>query len=133
ELILTNPVNVTAGQLIHIVAVNTDPNPTVNYVTPYNFMFVFSAVNPRQPKWNNTDMALLGFGGSYPRSWTEDTGHTPNFELHYTDGTYIGQPYMRTSGRSTASDWGDIGGSMRTRARFPVSSSISVDQMCMRV
>jgi hypothetical protein len=134
ELTLTNRVNVTAGQIIHIVVENIDPSPNTNYVTPYNFMYVFNATNPRQPKWNNVDMAFLGFGGTqYPQSWTEDTRHTPNLDIRYTDGTYDGQPYMRVSSRSNSSLWGDIGGSMRTRARFPVSSSISVDQMCMRV
>lgn len=134
ELTLTNRVNVTAGQIIHIVVENTDSNPNTNYVTPYNFMYLFNAGSPRQPKWNNVDMAFLGYGGSqYPDSWTEDSRHTPNFDIRYTDGTYDGQPYMRVSSRDGADRWGDIGGSMRTRARFPVSSSISVDQMCMRV
>lgn len=89
-------VTITGGQplakdlLYHVVYENVDANPVGNWIS-INHLFVFgSALSPRQPKFPDTDSAVL-YGGS---NWVLQTQFTPVFDLTYADGSHDGQGYV---------------------------------------
>lgn len=80
----------TKGLLYHVVYENVDANPVANYIS-LNHLFVFgAALQPRQPKFPDTDMAVL-YGGT---PWSLEGQFTPVFDLTYADGTHDGQGYV---------------------------------------
>jgi hypothetical protein len=82
------PVNLTAGQLYHIVFTNIDPNPTVNYVSVNQLW-----MNPQVP--SNFDVSY-DFQSMiyYPGQGWSNYRDIPIFEVYYTDGSSQGQGYM---------------------------------------
>ena len=125
-----SPATLVAGRLYHIVFTNTDPNPTVNYVS-LDGLFVFSETARWQPAFSNTDWAnLIRYGSG---AWEQDRGSgqgiiTPIMQLDYANGQHAGVGYMEV--------WvgmhKTISGSAKAREAFTVSgpdrrvSSVSV-------
>jgi hypothetical protein len=104
----------TAGQIYHIVFRNTDPAPTVNYLS-INALFVGrSALTTRQPKYADSDWAqLMDSGGG----WVLRPEYTPILALAYANGAHEGVGYMEVwvDGNKTISGVG------RARETFTVS------------
>jgi hypothetical protein len=104
-----SPPALTQGQLYHIHWHNTDPNPTLNFVS-VDAIFTYNATVPRQPTIPDDDMAVF-------RGTTLRASDTPIFQLEYADGTVQGQGYMEMWIGQTA----DISGRAKVRETFTVS------------
>jgi hypothetical protein len=118
------PATLRAGTLYHIVFNNVDPQPTQNFVS-INGLFVWSAVTPRQPKYNDLDWAqLIDQGGG----WVDRSRYTPILNLNYADGRTDGVGYMEAWQKIQPA----ISGAHRVREHFTVGgadrrvSSVSV-------
>jgi hypothetical protein len=125
EIAFADPATLTAGQLYHLVFRNTDPAPTVNYVS-INGLYIAAAIStPRQPRYDDGDWAQLMNDG---RGWLLRPEYTPILALAYANGVREGVGYMEV--------WADtpktISGTARAREAFTVSggdrtaSSVSV-------
>ena len=104
-----------AGQLYHIVFLNTDPDPVANYVS-INTLDNDGA-SPMQPGVSNEDLAvnrILQPGGGW--SCVCD-GATPIFALSYANGATQGQGYMDVKVSGTL----PISGDNQVREIFTVS------------
>lgn len=116
EFHISPVVTLTAGELIHIVFQNTDPAPTVNYVS-VDSLYQAVATVPDQPTVSDTDSAvLLQEGGE---NWSPRAGFTPIIQLEYDDGTSEGIGYME--GWIGAPE--PISGSSAVREAFTVSGA----------
>lgn len=80
---------VTKGQLYDIVFENTDPSPAQNYLS-VNELFVFNALSPRQPRFPDSDYAVLYGSGS----WSVQSKYTADMDITYSDGKHDGQAYI---------------------------------------
>jgi hypothetical protein len=85
-----SPAALTAGRLYHLVFRNTDPSPTVNYVS-VNALWTARTTTPRQPTLSDPDWAQLLRTGS---SWTVRQNFTPILDLGYANGVHAGMGYM---------------------------------------
>ena len=117
----SSPATLTAGQIYHLVVLNGDANPTVNYTSIDN-IYGASPTTPAQPTLADTDWALLRNSGQLgsPGSWSFRAGHTPILQLNYGNGNSAGKGYTDTfssSGRKT------ISGTNAVRETFTVSGS----------
>ena len=109
----TEPPKLTAGQLYHIVFRNTDPAPTVNYLS-INALFARAATSPHQPKYADSDWAQLMDSGN---GWVERPDYTPILSLNYANGAHEGVGYMEVWVDASKS----ISGAARAREAFTVS------------
>lgn len=106
-----------AKGLYHIVFQNTDPSPSLNYIS-LNALYTFNSAadHPGQP-----DLALLENG-------VEKSHDLPIFDLAYTDGSHDGQAYIGCM----IANFGVIGGSNQVRQTLTVPA-ITVSSVAVRV
>lgn len=108
-----SPAQLNEGQIYHIVISNSDPNPTVNFVSVNNLV-TFSMPSPMQPTVPDSSwMTLL-----YTSSWTNNK-KTPVLELDYSNGASQGVGYVD----AWASSLANISGNSIARETFTVSGS----------
>jgi Putative Ig domain len=89
-----NPPSISAGQLVHIVFENTDPNPSVNYVS-VDSLYQAAAPAPSQPTMSDADCAvLLRETPLQGVAWKPRQGYSPIAQLEYEDGSTQGIGYM---------------------------------------
>ncbi len=120
-----SPATLTAGQLYHIVFRNTDPAPSVNFVS-INGTYVYGAtIEPQQPRFSDTDFALLMNQGS----WTQRENYTPIVNLTYANGVVAGQGYMEM----WIHNYEPISGTAQVRETFTLGSSRTVSQAAVRL
>lgn len=79
----------TAGQLYDIVFENTDPSPSKNYISVNEF-FVYNGLTPRQPRFPDSDYAVL-YGTT---SWQVQSKYTADMDISYANGAHDGQSYI---------------------------------------
>jgi hypothetical protein len=119
------PASLTAGELYHLVFVNTDQAPTLNFVSVNALHVAGPAGHPRQARFADTDWAQLIDDGS---GWHLRPDYTPILQLDYASGASEGLGYMEVWVASAKT----ISGSAQARERFTVSggdrsiSSVSV-------
>jgi Putative Ig domain len=124
------PASVTAGELYHIVFENTDPNPSVNYVS-VDALYQAAAPMPSQPTMSDTDCAVLLFSAySDGTVWKPRQGYTPIVQMDFEDGFTEGFGYMEVwVGAPEA-----ISGTASVREAFTVSgTSDTVSSVAVRV
>src|SRR5580704_16844025 len=126
------PASVTAGELYHIVFENTDPNPSVNFVS-VDALYQAAAPTPSQPTMSDTDCAVLLFAdysGTQGAVWKPRQGYTPVIQLNYDDGFTEGLGYMEVWVGAPQS----IAGTSSVRETFTVSgTSKTVSAVGIRV
>ncbi len=121
----SSPATLTAGQLYHIVFRNTDPAPTVNFIS-INGTYVYgSTIEPQQPRFPDTDFALLMNQGS----WTTRENYTPIVSLTYANGVVAGQGYMEM----WIHNYEPISGADQVRELFTLGDSRTVSQAAVRL
>jgi hypothetical protein len=125
----SSPASLTAGTLYHLVFRNIDGSPSANY-SSVNSTFVFgSTLSPRQPKWPDTDMAVLlkqGSGG-----WGTRGAYTPLMDATFANGTHQGNGYMEFwvgSGQAAR-----IGGSDQARETFNNPTARTITKVAARL
>ncbi len=120
-----SPATLTAGQLYHIVFRNTDPAPSVNFIS-VNGTYVYGAtLEPQQPRFSDTDFALLMNQGT----WAPRENFTPIVNLTYANGVVTGQGYMEMWIHS----YEPISGAAQVRETFTLGSSRTVSQAAVRL
>ncbi|NWJ42544.1 MAG: hypothetical protein HXX12_16400 [Geothrix sp.] len=125
-LTFSNPANLTAGQLYHVVFTNVDADPTVNYIS-LDHLFMWNACTSTQPLVSNTDLGLLetntaGAWVAFVRGSTHS--YSPTIQLTYGDGASQGQGYIQGFGQTSTSGWVNpkpISGTQSVRETFTVS------------
>jgi hypothetical protein len=124
-----SPATLVAGQLYHIVFTNTDPNPTVNFVSTDSVYYFGSATNPHQPLFADVDWGQLVDVGR-GSGWQSQPTDTPILALNYANGTTEGMGYMEVWAGLAKS----ISGAASVREQFTVSgSSRTVNTFSVRV
>jgi hypothetical protein len=110
------PPALTAGQLYHVVFRNTDPAPTVNFVSIDSLIVETGILSPRQARYSDTDWAqLMNYGGG----WQIRPEYTPILQLNYGNGVDEGVGYMEAWVRDPKT----ISGSAQVRETFTVSGA----------
>ena len=120
-----SPATLVAGQLYHIVFTNTDPNPTVNYVS-VDGLSTNAVATPRQPTLSDLDWGQLLNDRNH---WTVRQNYTPILDLGYANGVHAGMGYMEV----WASAPKPISGSNAVREIFTPRSAHSVSSVSVRV
>jgi hypothetical protein len=93
KIYFSNPANLTAGQLYHIVFTNTSPQSASNWYS-MDCIYNHSTVTPVQAAYSDTDLAVVTHGPG--NSWRNPNAHyTPIYSLYWTDGYVQGQPYLQ--------------------------------------
>jgi hypothetical protein len=141
-LTFSNPANLTAGQLYHIVFSNVDADPSANYVS-LDHEFMWNVQNPEQPAYPNTDLCPLetSTSGAWVKFVRGSTNsYTPTIELDYGNGASQGQGYIQGFGQTcttSTSGWVNpkpISGTQGVRETFTVSgASRTVSSVAVRV
>lgn len=109
--------SVVRGQLYDVVFENTDPKPSANYIS-VNELFVFNAVTPRQPRFPDSDYAVL-YGTS---SWSVQSKYTADMDVTYADGSHDGQAYIGMIGINGQAVYAaPISGSSMVRETVPAA------------
>jgi hypothetical protein len=108
------PAALTAGQLYHIVFRNTDPAPTLNFLSIEGLYVDRAVLTPRQAKYDDSDWAQLMNSGS---GWVLRPEYTPILALNYANGANEGVGYMEVWVDATKT----ISGIARAREEFTVS------------
>lgn len=121
---------VSAGSIYHLHFVNTDPAPTVNWVS-LDDIGVDAPSGQRQPLVPNADLAALYRNGT-TGAWTEAPRHTPIFTLTYTDGSHHGPgaPYVNARSQSALYS---ISGANRVAETFTPTVARSVSAASVRL
>jgi hypothetical protein len=110
----TSPAVLTVGQLYHVVFVNIDPSPAVNYAS-LDGVFMYQSTSPRQPAFDDVDWGQpLRYGTG---TWFDRSSTVPIMQLNYANGVVGGLGYMEVWVRSYKS----ISGSGMAREAFTVS------------
>jgi hypothetical protein len=124
------PASVTAGELYHIVFENTDPNPSVNFVS-VDALYQAAAPTPSQPTMSDTDCAVLLFSAySDGTVWKPRQGYTPVVQMDFEDGFTQGFGYMEVWVGTPET----ISGTASVRETFTVSgASDTVSSVAVRV
>jgi hypothetical protein len=124
------PASVTAGGLYHIVFENTDPNPSVNFVS-VDALYQAAAPTPSQPTMSDTDCAVLLFSAfSDGTVWKPRQGYTPIIQMDFEDGFTEGFGYMEVWVGAPET----ISGTASVREAFTVSgASETVSSVAVRV
>ena len=81
-----------AGNVYHLVFHNIEASPDSNYCSLNNIL-VFNATTPRQPRYPDTDLAVLAKPVATD-TWTVQPEYTPTFDLTYANGYHQGQGYV---------------------------------------
>lgn len=121
------PPALTAGRLYHIVFRNTDPSPSVNYIS-LDGAYMFQPTSPRQPRFSDIDWGQPTRYGSGP--WADQDRTVPILQLDYADRTVQGEGHIQ--------DWAGspktISGAASAREAFVVSGeSRSVSSVAVRL
>jgi hypothetical protein len=105
----------TAGRVYYIVFENSDPAPTVNYIS-VNELFVYgSLLSPRQPHFRDSDYAVLDTNAG---SWRMEGSFTAVMDLTYANGAHDGLGYYE----AMILNYGVVSGaSSMVRERFTAS------------
>ncbi len=113
----SKPARLTAGHLYYIVFQNTSSSPRSNFIS-VNETFVYGSVlSPRQPRWTDTNYAVLANGGG---SWAVMGKYTADMDVGYSNGVHDGDGYVAAQ----IDYYGTISGSTHmVRERFKVSGS----------
>jgi hypothetical protein len=109
-----SPATLTAGTLYHVTFTNRDASPTVNYVSVDNTL-TFTQTTPRQPRWPDTDFAVLRKLGT--AAWAVQNNYTPIVDLTYGNTAHQGQGYMEVE----LTNYFRINGRYQARELFTVS------------
>jgi len=110
------PASLSAGILYHIVFVNVDADPTVNYAS-VDGVFMFRPTSQRQPAFSNVNWGQPTRSGS--GGWSDLSTTVPIMQLNYSNGVTAGLGYMEVWVRSYKA----ISGTARAREAFTVSGS----------
>lgn len=124
----SSPPTLTANTLYHVVFVNTDPTPTVNYCSPDVILSqVPNGRTPAQPMVGDTDwIQLMNAGGG----WQVRPGYSPILELDYADGFIGGVGYMENWNDSTKA----ISTGLQVREAFTVTGgNHTVSKVSLRI
>ena len=120
-----SPAALQAGQLYHVVFRNTDPSPTVNYVS-VNSLWTAATLTPRQPSLSDLDWAqLVNTGGG----WSVRPNFTPILDLGYANGVHAGMGYMEVWVNAARS----ISGASAVREQFSPRVDHGVTTVAIRV
>ena len=120
-----SPPSLVSGQIYHVVFQNTDPSPTVNFVS-VNALWTKAITTPRQPRLTDQDWAELTNGGG---GWTVRPNYTPILDLGYSDGLHQGVGYMEVWVNSPEV----ISGASAVREIFTPTTNRSVSSISVRV
>lgn len=131
---LPTPVEVTAGQLYHIVFTNLDPNPGDNYIS-LNYLHLERDANPPPGESLTNWSVLIDDGNGWVNQHTAGFGAnrywTPITEITYTDLRAQGVGYMEVwtgeHGKRTVNQ------SQWIRETFTASRSFTTQQVNLRV
>ena len=122
QITFSSPPALVAGQLYHLVYTNIDAAPVDNYASINGTWLDHAPLDPRQPRWPDTDLAMLrrfmGSGGD--DTWAEEPDYTPIFDIGYGNGQHQGQGYMEIEFYNEAQI---AGTSKMARERFTVTGS----------
>lgn len=110
-----SPATLVAGNLYHVVFVNSDPSPAANYVS-LNSTLTVTVTTPRQPLFPDTDWALLMKDTGY--AWKVRAGYSPIVTLAYANGQTAGMGYMERC----YADY-NVDGTASVRETFTVSDA----------
>jgi len=108
------PPALTAGRLYHIVFRNTDPSPSINYIS-LDGIYMFQPTSPRQPRFSDVDWGQPTRYGS--GSWADQDRTVPILQLNYANGTVQGEGHIQVWVGSPK----DISGAAMAREAFTVS------------
>jgi hypothetical protein len=108
------PATLTAGQRYHLVFRNTDPAPTVNFISIDGLYVAPPVLTPRQPRYDEADWAQLMNEGS---GWVLRPEYTPILALAYANGAREGVGYIEVWVNASKA----ISGLARAREAFTVS------------
>lgn len=92
--------SVVAGNIYHLVFKNTDASPNTNFCSLNNIL-VFTPTTPRQPRYPDTDLAVLTGGMGASPSWSVAPEYTPTFQIWYSNGQTQGQGYVDMQDRKS--------------------------------
>lgn len=120
-----SPATLAAGQLYHIVFRNTDPSPSVNFVSVDDTFVYGSTLVPGQPLFSDTDFAVLMNQGT----WARRSNFTPILNLVYANGQIAGMGYMEVWIR----DYALISGSAQARETFTLGAGRTVSSAAVRL
>jgi hypothetical protein len=121
----SSPARLAAGQLYHVVFKNTDPSPTVNFVS-VDSLWTGPVTTPRQPGLSDLDWGQLE---NYGRGWSTLRDYTPILDLAYTNGVHAGMGYMEVWVNAPHT----ISGSSAVREVFTPKASHTVSSVKVRV
>lgn len=122
---VTVSASVTAGTLYHVVLENTAGDPVNNYFS-INDVYVFNAVTPRQPKFSDTDYAVLY---AAPSTWSVQNKYTSDMDITYANGAHDGMGYIQ----NMIELYGTISGSSMVREHFTASATKNCNAVYVRV
>ena len=110
--------SVVAGNIYHLVFKNTDASPNTNFCSLNNIL-VFTPTTPRQPRYPDTDLAVLTGGMGASPSWSVAPEYTPTFQIWYSNGQTQGQGYVDMQSSSGS----QIGGTNMVREQITVTGT----------
>ena len=110
--------SVVAGNIYHLVFKNTDASPNTNFCSLNNIL-VFTPTTPRQPRYPDTDLAVLTGGMGASPSWNVMPEYTPTFQIWYSNGQTQGQGYVDMQSSSGS----QIGGVNMLREKITVTGT----------
>lgn len=122
----SSPANLTAGHIYHVLFTNTDPNPSVNFLS-VDELYYKQATSPNQPTVSDMASSVLRLRNG---SWQKVAGYSPIFQLFFSNGDYQGYGYVEAYVIAPEI----ISGSKEVRETFTVSGgSRSVSSLGIRL
>jgi hypothetical protein len=117
KVTFSSPATLTKGKVYYVVFENMNSAPRSNYIS-VNETFVYGSVlSPRQPRWSDSDYAVLTTGSG---SWSIAGRYTGDMDVAYANGVHDGDGYVAAQ----IDYYGVISGSSdMVRERFTVSGS----------
>lgn len=110
----SSPANLTAGHIYHVVFTNTDPSPSVNFLS-VDELYYKQATSPNQPTISDMASSVL----RWRNGWQRVPGYSPIFQLYFSNGDYQGYGYVEAF--VTAPEV--ISGTKEVRETFKVSGA----------
>jgi hypothetical protein len=127
SITFATPAITTAGRLYHVVFRNTDPMPTINYIS-LDGIYMYQPTSPRQPRFSDVDWGQPTRDGSGP--WADQDRTVPILQLEYANGTVQGEGHIQVWVGSPK----DISGGAVAREAFVVTgSSRTVSSVAVRL
>jgi hypothetical protein len=109
---LSSPANLTAGQIYHVVFANTDPSPSINFLS-VDELYYKQATAPNQPTVSDMASAVL----RWRNGWQRLPNYSPIFQLYFSNGDYQGYGYVEAFVMAPE----PVSGASQVRETFTVS------------